>query len=45
MSAKIAASLVLGAIVLVIALVVAVVAIAAVGGEWTMGSGVFGQIA
>ena len=45
MSAKIAASLVLGAIVLVIALVVAVVAIAAVGGEWTMGLGVFGQIA
>ena len=45
MSAKIAASLVLGAIVLVIALVVAVVAIAAVGGEWTMGFGVFGQIA
>jgi ABC-2 type transport system permease protein len=45
MSAKIAASLVLGAIVLVIAFVVAVVAIFAVGGEWTLGIGVFGQIA
>ena len=39
MSAKIAASLVLGAIVLVIALIVAVVAIVVVGGEWTMGLG------
>lgn len=45
MGAKIAASLVLGAILLVIALIVAVVAIFAVGGEWTMGLGVFGQIA
>jgi hypothetical protein len=45
MSAKIAASLALGLIVLVIALVAAVVAILAVGGEWTMGLGVFGQIA
>ena len=45
MGAKIAASLVLGAIVLVIALVVAVVAILVVGGAWTMGLGVFGQIA
>ena len=45
MGAKIAASLVLGALVLVIALVVAVVAILAVDGAWTMGWGVFGQIA
>ena len=45
MSAKIAASLVLGLIVLVIAFVVAAVAIFAVGGEWTLGLGVFGQIA
>ena len=45
MSAKVAASLVLGAIVMVIALIVAVVAIFVVGGEWTMGLGVFGQIA
>ena len=45
MSAKIAASLVLGLIVMVIAFVVAAVAIFAVGGEWTLGLGVFGQIA
>ena len=45
MGAKIAASLVLGALVLMIALVVAVVAILAVDGAWTMGWGVFGQIA
>jgi ABC-2 type transport system permease protein len=45
MNAKIAASLVLGLIVLVIAFVVAAVAILAVGGEWTLGIGVFGQIA
>ena len=45
MSAKIAAGLVLGVIVLAIALVVAVVAILAVGGEWTLGPAVFGQIA
>ena len=45
MNAKIAASLVLGLIVLVIAFVVAAVAILAVGGEWTLGLGVFGQIA
>jgi ABC-2 type transport system permease protein len=45
MSAKIAASLVLGLIVLAIAFVVAAVAILAVGGEWTLGLGVFGQIA
>jgi ABC-2 type transport system permease protein len=45
MNAKIAASLVLGLIVMVIAFVVAAVAILAVGGEWTLGLGVFGQIA
>jgi hypothetical protein len=45
MSAKIAASLTLGVVVLVIGLIAAVVAIVAVGGEWTMGIGVFGQIA
>jgi ABC-type transport system involved in multi-copper enzyme maturation permease subunit len=45
MSAKIAASLVLGAVVMAIAFIVAVVAILAVGGSWEMGIGVFGQIA
>jgi hypothetical protein len=44
-SAKIAASIVLGLITMVIAFVVAVVAILAVGGSWEMGIGVFGQIA
>jgi hypothetical protein len=45
MGAKITASLVLGGIVMVLAFVVAVVAILAVGGSWEMGLGVFGQIA
>jgi hypothetical protein len=45
MGAKIAASLVLGAILLVIAVIVAVVAIVVVGGGWTMGPGVFAQLA
>jgi hypothetical protein len=45
MGAKVAAGLALGLIVLAIALVVAVVAILAVGGAWTMGFGVFAQIA
>jgi ABC-2 type transport system permease protein len=45
MGAKIAASLVLGAIVLAVALVVAVVAIAVVGGTWTLSGVVFLQIA
>lgn len=45
MGAKVAASLVLGAIVMAIALVVAAVAIFVVGGDWTLGLGVFGQIA
>jgi ABC-2 type transport system permease protein len=45
MNAKIVASLVLGAIAMVIAFVVAVVAILAVGGSWEMGVGAFGQIA
>jgi hypothetical protein len=44
MSAKVAAGIVLGTGVLAIALVVAVVAVAAVGGAWTMGVAVFGQI-
>ena len=44
MSAKIAAGVVLGAIVLVIGLVVSVIAIAIVGGAWTMGPIVFLQI-
>jgi ABC-type transport system involved in multi-copper enzyme maturation permease subunit len=44
MSAKIAAGLTLGVIVLAISLAVAVVAILAVGGEWTIGAAVFGQI-
>jgi ABC-2 type transport system permease protein len=45
MGAKIAASLVLGGIVMVLAFVVAVIAILAVGGAWELGIGVFGQIA
>lgn len=45
MSAKIAASLVLGLVVVAIALVAAVVAIVAVGGEWTGGIGVAAQTA
>lgn len=45
MSAKIAASLVLGLILMAVAFVVAVAAIVVVGGEWTMGIGVFGQTA
>lgn len=44
MSAKVAAGVVLGAIVIVIALVLSVVAIAVVGGTWTMGFAVFLQI-
>jgi ABC-2 type transport system permease protein len=44
MSAKIAAGIVLGAIVLAIALVTAVIAIALVGGAWTMGVTVFLQV-
>ena len=44
MSAKIAAGVVLGAIVLAIGLVVSVIAIAIVGGAWTMGPIVFLQI-
>jgi ABC-type transport system involved in multi-copper enzyme maturation permease subunit len=45
MSAKLAAGLVLGVIVLAIALVLALVATFAIGGEWVLGAGVFGQIA
>jgi len=45
MSAKIAASLVLGLVVVAIALIAAVVAIVAVGGEWTGGIGVAAQTA
>lgn len=45
MSAKVAASLTLGVAVTVIGFVAAVVAILAVGGEWTLGLAVFGQIA
>jgi ABC-type transport system involved in multi-copper enzyme maturation permease subunit len=45
MGAKIAASLVLGALVLALAIVVAAVATVAVGGEWTLGAVVFQQIA
>lgn len=44
MSAKIAAGLVLGAIALALSLVMAVLAIAIVGGDWTMGIGVLLQI-
>jgi ABC-2 type transport system permease protein len=44
MSAKVAAGVALGVIILAIAVVVAVVAIFAVGGEWTLGPAVFGQI-
>lgn len=44
MRAKLAAGLALGGLVLVIALVLAAVAILAVGGEWTLGAAVFGQI-
>jgi hypothetical protein len=44
MRAKLAAGVVLGLVVLAIALVVAIVAIAAVGGEWTVTAGVFAQI-
>ena len=44
MSAKIAAGVVLGAIVLAIAFVMAVLAIVVVGGQWTMGFTVFLQI-
>ena len=44
MSAKVAAGIVLGLAVLVIALLVAIVAVFAVGGAWTMGAAVFGQI-
>jgi hypothetical protein len=44
MRAKLAAGVVLGLVVLAIALVVAVVASAPVGGEWTVSAGVFAQI-
>jgi ABC-2 type transport system permease protein len=44
MGAKLAAGLVLGVIVLAIALVLAFVATLAIGGEWVLGAGVFGQI-
>ena len=44
MGAKIAAGVVLGAVVLAIALVMAVLAIAIVGGAWTMSATVFLQI-
>jgi ABC-type transport system involved in multi-copper enzyme maturation permease subunit len=44
MSAKLAAGLVLGVIVLAIALILALVATLAIGGEWVLGAGVFGQI-
>ena len=44
MGAKLAAGLVLGAIVIVIALVLAGVAILAIGGEWELGAVVFVQI-
>ncbi|HWK28289.1 MAG TPA: hypothetical protein VNS09_17125 [Solirubrobacter sp.] len=43
MGAKLAAGLTLGVIILAIALVVAVVAVLASGGEWTMSAAVFGQ--
>ncbi|MDA0163788.1 hypothetical protein OM076_26190 [Solirubrobacter ginsenosidimutans] len=45
MGAKIAASVVLGAVVLALAIVVAAVATVAVGGAWTLGGVVFLQIA
>jgi ABC-2 type transport system permease protein len=44
MRAKLAAGLVLGVIVIAIALVLAAVAILAIGGEWELGAVIFGQI-
>jgi hypothetical protein len=44
MSAKLAAGLTLGLIAVVVALALAVIAILAISGEWTMGIAVFGQI-
>ena len=44
MRAKVAAGLALGVVVIALALIIAVVATAIVGGIWTMGPGLFGQI-
>jgi ABC-2 type transport system permease protein len=44
MSAKLAAGLVLGAIILAYSLAIAAVATLATGGEWTLGAAIFGQI-
>jgi ABC-type transport system involved in multi-copper enzyme maturation permease subunit len=45
MSAKVAAGLALGVILLVLSLLIAAVATVAIGGEWTLGADIFGQIA
>jgi ABC-2 type transport system permease protein len=44
MSAKVAAGLVLGVIILAYSLVIAAVATLATGGEWTLSAAIFGQI-
>jgi ABC-2 type transport system permease protein len=44
MSAKVAAGLVLGVIILAYSLVIAAIATLATGGEWTLGAAIFGQI-
>jgi ABC-type transport system involved in multi-copper enzyme maturation permease subunit len=44
MSAKVAAGLVLGVIILAYSLVIAAVATLATGGEWALGAAIFGQI-
>jgi ABC-2 type transport system permease protein len=44
MSAKVAAGLVLGVIILAYSLVIAAVATLATGGEWTLSASIFGQI-
>ena len=44
MSAKVAAGLALGVILLVLSLLIAAVATLAIGGEWTLSADIFGQI-
>jgi ABC-type transport system involved in multi-copper enzyme maturation permease subunit len=44
MSAKVAAGLALGVIILAYSLVIAAVATLAIGGEWTLSAGIFGQV-